>query len=249
MKLNKKLIKWPRELEGKDIEIRVVKNNMSRIQTYCKNTQQHLEALKQEVGAMIDEAYPTLQATGFDTVLALKDKKYNRLVNFADEPSVFLNQAYTLQTNKAENRVQAYIDAGTFLSQYCEDKSLEATTDILILNDIGNLICAINNALSQIYKIDNLLKQQQHEDAAELLPFLKGYIAEVEKAAKRLNPSRKFELTLQSLLNAFINFFAQFLNPKKEEKQAINKQQIERLKRQYDDFTQQKNNSINKGMK
>jgi len=106
---------------------------------------------------------------------------------FNDKPSEFLEKAYTLQTFDAnakpqENRHQIYISAGTAFSANI-DGNRHVTPTQLMCNDAGALIGSINSSISQINRAEALIRTNQFESAAAVMPALTGCLrATVETA-------------------------------------------------------------------
>ena len=79
-----------------------------------------------------------------------------------NQPSVFLQKAYTEQTFHTDqeniNRDQPYINLGKKFAQFCEEPSKILTTEQTLFNDVGTVIAAINNAISQMNRTENTIK-------------------------------------------------------------------------------------------
>ncbi len=232
LKLPKKLAKLLPKEGMDDIPSTNLQHNTRVIQHYVQHARANLETLKTNIFEIMDAGYPNIGATGFAFLPRDKptnndrydlDQQDSTLIEPVTEDvrvSSFLERANAVQTddNSKANRYPDYIRSGLDLDQYCETKRDEpAHPDLIILNDASKMIAAINNALSQLHRIEGSLARKDFDHLAGVLPALPQYIQQVTETAqqsKLMNPATHATFLPNNPLTSLKKFITNLLKSK-----------------------------------
>ena len=141
--------------QGHNIDKKAYNRDLQEISNYIDNTRIYLQRIKTKCNQLIDK---TLDNAECLHIFANQNEVDIRILS--DKPSDFLQKAYTQQTFHSDekdniNREQAYIEAGTKFSRYCQDHKNDLTDNEKMFNDFGTVIAAINSAISQMDRTES----------------------------------------------------------------------------------------------
>ncbi len=138
-------------------------------------------------------------------------------------PSKFIKKMYTFQEwdlsgKLIENREQLYINTGTELNK--NDGPGQLTGESKLFYEIGGLICAAHNMISQLNRIENAINQKKKQDipfhVLALLPVTKDLQCELARYPDLIN-SMSFAAEiydyLENLIDQFINWLKNAISP------------------------------------